>query len=225
VAIEEEKGIHDQRRGNNVQAYLRFQGVARIDKPSKYVVTNVDQLGGLTSKPDSISREEAIARFGRADDPSFYDRWADRSCAIAVIDMVLQSQFDFEGTLASLVELAYANGAYLENVGWKHNGMVELLRAYHLHAEIFREDSLYRCFEYLLADIFVIASIKSRVTAGGSHMILLKGFRKTKEETIIYVNDPYNYDGQGGERIYSLEELINIFNGRGVLVYPRGVGE
>lgn len=68
-------------------------------------------------------------------DTSIPDEWRKRSCGVTALWMALTHNTKTGvPTVAALIEEGVASGAYLPNVGWRHDGLVALAKAHGKYA-------------------------------------------------------------------------------------------
>ena len=187
----------------------------------------VDQLAGLDSS--QIEREygkildkAAAQRFG-APHLKEFSFWAWRSCGIANVAMVLRSEDLYEDDLYQLVcegiradGYAFRNFYGKEDIGWKHQALVKLLRGYGMCAKTRTHLSMAGLLSLVASKRYVIVSVRS---PRGGHMVLVKGFTcKSNGDHQLLVNDPYLFGERGGEnKLWSLGSFRDKYLGRAVV--------
>lgn len=142
-----------------------------------------------------------------------YEQWADRSCAIACMMMLLRSWTNYNGDMMQLVSEVLAIDGFHQGVGWKHGAMCQVLQNHGISAQIERDLTIDQLQNILMQGRAVILSVNSRITPGGGHMVLL-----IADEYGIKMLDPYNEDGLGGVKYISIEELLPVMRGKGISV-------
>lgn len=135
-------------------------------------------------------------------DPAHDESWAHRICAICSLHMLLQHRNPaFAEPVMELVRKGVARQAYLENIGWKHAGVVQLAaerglqlkfaaRFYYSPDE--KEAGLKLINQNLEAGQPVIASVFHELNpAKGAHMVVVHGLQEFSGTLIGYhIQDP-----------------------------------
>lgn len=212
----------------NLYFRIKFLLLPRKVYESKLTIPFIDQLGSpnkelVESYYGNITDTEAAERFGTTDLEE-YSHWAWRSCAIANVAMILRAFKKYDGTVFELVKKVKDAEGYLfedkygnKDIGWKHHALIDTFTAYGIKSERFGKVSVYEFLLKISTGYVALASIKSRISSG-SHMVVVNGFEKTKNGTIVHYVDPYNLDGRGGKQTKRLSEFKEVFNGKGIYV-------
>ncbi|MEK9158117.1 MAG: hypothetical protein AAB638_02960 [Patescibacteria group bacterium] len=161
-------------------------------------------------------------------DESHDKNWAHRLCAICSLWTLLKfHNSGFSVPVMDLVNKALAQDSYLENVGWKHAGIVNLANEYGLklqYAKKFfytpeeKEQGLLIVDENIRNHHPVIISIFSHFTpARGAHMVIINGFQNFGDSTLGYYIQDSDATFRGHNYFVTRAELIQ--NWRGGLIY------
>ncbi|OGF61563.1 hypothetical protein A2662_01770 [Candidatus Giovannonibacteria bacterium RIFCSPHIGHO2_01_FULL_45_33] len=181
-------------------------------------------------------------------DAPYYSQWLDvkdadwqyRSCGIAALKMAMEF-LDKDAANSSLrrptskwinlddlIREGLVLGAYKQNVGWVHDGLVALA-AEHGFKNSFRKEwaiersptSLNEGIEFVTSTleerISVIASVKGRDTG---HLILLIGFEKEGGELKgFYCHDPdAKKASEGVNKFIPAKDFLELWKGRIIVV-------
>ncbi|MBI2062252.1 MAG: C39 family peptidase [Candidatus Yanofskybacteria bacterium] len=151
-------------------------------------------------------------------------KWAHRICAICSLWMLLKLYNPkFNISVMDLVKKGLAKDGYLENIGWKHETIVELANDFGLelqYAKNFfytskeKESGLLIVNRNLENGQPVLASVhRSR----GGHMLVIHGFQESSGKVSGYfVQDP---DGRVHGHNYFLTKQEFLSSWRGGLIY------
>ncbi|WKZ30518.1 MAG: C39 family peptidase [Candidatus Dojkabacteria bacterium] len=188
----------------------------------------IDQLaspapGTFPEHYGKISDEAAAKRFGTQslDDYSF---WAWRACGIALISTIISSTGKTPDTLFAISKRLDKENGYIHShkqgndLGWKYSALATYLTERGIQTKISGLLSVNRLLTYLQQDKWVIASVKSRISAG-THLVLVTNYQQDKGSIFITYHDPF-YDRSGGKQLVYLSEFQEIFNSRGIIVSP-----
>lgn len=193
-------------------------------------LATVDQLGGpqpelVEAYYGKINDPEAAARFGTANLDE-YSHWSWRSCGVANVATLLRTAHLFDAPLYQLVSDIRNAGGYLSanrwgdsDIGWKHDALRDALVSRGVQAELSTRLSVEGLLAAVAKGAAVIASVKSRLSDGGSHMVIVYGFQWDGENTTLNVYDPYTLDGKGGVKTATLPEFTDNFLNRGIVTW------
>jgi hypothetical protein len=155
-------------------------------------------------------------------------QWKSKSCGIVSLSMAIK----FRGSLDLLIKEGLKEKAYLEGIGWIHDGLVRIAKKYGFKKSFRKEwknfdkknskekDQVLRYVVVLLKkDIPVLASIKKRK---GGHLVLIAGFRILKDKKILrgfFVHDPDDRLRTKGKYKYvTTEKFLKLWRGRIVVI-------
>lgn len=163
-------------------------------------------------------------QFDSAHDPT----WVHRICAICSLWMLLKlHNSEFDVPVMELVQQGLANNAYMENIGWRHQGIVELAATHGLLLH-FAEKFFYTpeekhigsaiIYENLRNNRPVIVSIFHHLNpAKSGHMVVVHGLQQFQGQAIgYYVQDP---DASFRGHNYFLTRDEFLAGWRGGLIY------
>lgn len=150
--------------------------------------------------------------------------WYNRACGIVSLVMVMKY---YESLLKtkSLIEELIEKGEkdfYIKGVGWKHDGIIELAKAYGFAGKKFDvsnlsdKDAIKKL--YLIMNIGpVIASIyKDLKQNNGGHLVVASEFNKN----IISFNDPNIVEKKNIPKKASLDEFNQGWKKRFIIILP-----
>jgi hypothetical protein len=231
--------ILEKVKKTEVRIILFFIGLSTIPKLLKlkrnvfYTVNKKikfeDQLANpnkekVTGYYQKINDKSAARRFG-TQNLEEYSFWAWRSCAPAVISMILKTENKYKGNIYKLVRWMLKRDGYLfetrdgrKDIGWKHSALKAALQHYGLTAQIMPFFHINEVIYALSKGWYVIASIKSRLNPKSGHIILISGIFWSGKNSKLIVYDPCNLDGRGGRKEESLEEFKKEFLNKGIIV-------
>lgn len=165
-------------------------------------------------------------------DESIPEEWRQRSCGIAALRMALGAALPGQPlpTVPELIEEGVRMGAYVEGVGWRHDGLVQLAQHYGAHA--FRREYRFRAQRFVppqIQDLFSyaqflwgFAALHSAVSRGvvpivsvtvpgkrDTHLVPLVGYGEEQGTTGFYYHEPAVEPGAADAqfRFLSLEEF------------------
>jgi uncharacterized protein YvpB len=157
-----------------------------------------------------------------------FPEWKNQACGIVCLKMLMdywhsQSTENKTANLESLIN--NRNGAFIENVGWSHSGLVSLTRSYGydgFNKDLAQFKNPIYCFEQLKADLKrfpLIASVWNKFdpTNKGGHLIVITGI----DEKQIYFNDPEKINQSEGKESLSVDEFLKAFKLRYLAIYPK----
>ena len=150
-----------------------------------------------------------------------------RSCGICALAMAMDSlrrPTSKLGNLDDLIKEGLASGAYLNGVGWIHQGLVELAKKHGFEnsfrkewAEDKKNEAVKYLAEFLKKEIPVLASMKN---TGGGHLVLIVGLEEGGDVPEgFYIHDPNAYTRKDGEfKFLNLSEFLKIWKGKVVVI-------
>jgi hypothetical protein len=196
-----------------------YGSTAKVDFVDQLQGPNLGRIGDFYG---NIIDEAAAKRFG-ARNIKEYSYWSWRACAIANVAMVLSSKEKYQGTLFELIqESLKMNGYVFKNrwgavdVGWRYRAMVSLLGKRGLSATIKDSLSIQGLVLSVMDNSLAMVSVKSST---GGHMVLVKGFVWKDQNPVIIFNDPFVFNGHGGEnQELTQDEFDNYYLGRAIIV-------
>ena len=128
--------------------------------------------------------------------------WAYRMCAICSLWMLLKYQNpQFNVSVMDLLQQALAKDSYLENIGWRHWGIVKVAEENGLVLR-YAERFFYTPEEKEVGAVIIATNLKNRHPvmasvfhhlnpAKGGHMVVIYGFQEFKGQPIgYYIQDP-----------------------------------
>ncbi|MBI4160281.1 MAG: C39 family peptidase [Candidatus Yanofskybacteria bacterium] len=154
--------------------------------------------------------------------------WQNKACGVAAVKMVV----DFWNgvgkqvrnfTCDDLIDLGLKNDAYLENIGWKHTGLIKIARKLGLAGKNFDwfDQPPKIAFKKIipwLKKYPVIVSIYLNFRPNySSHLIVLTSF----DSKTIFYNEPAAKTRRGIKRRVSLKKFLRGWKRRIIVIYPK----
>lgn len=161
--------------------------------------------------------------------------WQRSSCGILCLKMAVEGVLGKDiDPVAVLIAKGKTLDAYSHELGWAHQGLAELARAYGVHAFARERIEIEDIKQYIDKGALPIISIKwaFRPPKGfkeklifwkkrGGHLALVVGY---EEGQGFYVNHTSVTEGYNWERKFvPFEQFKKGFTGRGVIIAPRGM--
>ena len=164
--------------------------------------------------------------------------WSSRICGIACLKMVLLTKFpEKKIPLKELLSQGKDIGAYEENKGWIHRGLVNLGKKYGIEGG--REsvgDDIEKIAKHIQSKELVIASVTVGFEAGkeykledgssyimpkGGHLVVIYGVDVNDGKVVrLLLHHPSSEeDYEWQNRIVSREEFLNSFSSKGNIIY------
>jgi len=165
----------------------------------------------------------AYSQFLDVDD----EKWNGKSCGIVSLKMLLdywdnESEVTPEG-INNLITEALASDAYIPGVGWRHKGLVDVARAHGLEGENLdwtseHQDIAFNKVIPHLAKHPVMASVFKNLKPGESgHLVVATGYESGK----VFYNDPDSKERENIEKSAPLNEFLNGWTRRIVVIHPK----
>ncbi|MDO8555125.1 MAG: C39 family peptidase [bacterium] len=169
-------------------------------------------------------------------DVPYYSQWLDvkdpdwqyRSCGVAALKMAMLAlpSFSEEGDMGldDLIKEGLASGAYKLNVGWIHEGLVNMAKKYEFSGSFRKEwaadksaDGINFIIDIISQNIPVIASVKSST---GGHLVLLSGFENVGEKLLgFFMNDPDAKEiSLGKNRFINIHDFMDLWKKRIIVI-------
>lgn len=169
-------------------------------------------------------------QFGASDEAT-YERWWQEACGIVslrtITTALAPNSQSLNMTIYKHINRAVKSGAYLENVGWKHNGLVNLAKRDGLKGYT-AQLSLNAICKAIVSDKLIIASVYRPFTRfidegaerknRGGHLVVIRGFTwQNGKCTGLFVEDPYDLE-QRKEPIDS-QLFEDVYSGAAIVLY------
>lgn len=159
--------------------------------------------------------------------------WQYRGCGITSVKMMLDFWHSLDAAhrtddLDSLLSQGLRSGAYLDNIGWRHRGLVDLARLYGYdgyNVDASEKGPMPRtplsAWELLMRDLEkgpVLASVYRQLDPerGGGHIIIVTGY----ENGLVHLNDPEEFLAADGRKNMALEGFLPAFKNRFIVLRP-----
>ncbi len=165
-----------------------------------------------------IDDKEAVERFGARTVDEF-SHWAWRSCAIAALQMVLETvNRSFGERTMDLVRQGLDAGGYefRRDKGWVHSAIAGLAIANGLETRLHRFMSVSEVALTVVANKYILASVLSRT---GGHFWLVFGVQIEKGNVVHFlVHDPYGFESEGRNWLVDRGEFNKAFTHRAISI-------
>jgi ABC-type bacteriocin/lantibiotic exporter with double-glycine peptidase domain len=154
--------------------------------------------------------------------------WRYRGCGIAALKMLMnywQSENEACASPATedLLQTGLALGAYLENIGWSHRGLINIAKKYGYNGYNVDEpnrnsEELYGEMSKVLEAMPLMASVYSKFdpSRGGGHIVVVSGTEG--DDLIIY--DPEELSSETGRTLISKDKFLNGWKKRYIVIEP-----
>ena len=144
----------------------------------------------------------------------FDNFWQKRACGIVSLVMVMKSFQPLipTKTIDELIMKGLEKECYIQGVGWKHKGIVELAKDFRFEGKTFdlaneEHEKAFKAFMKELEKQPVIVSIhKNFKLNGGGHLVAATGFKETMNKLSLEINDPDCKSKKGLEELFPLKD-------------------
>jgi hypothetical protein len=165
--------------------------------------------------------------------------WSERICGLACLKMAASALLPEHGvpSLKELLDSGLAIGAYREDVGWLHRGLIRLGGGYGLKGDNEAVgDNLFRIASYIARQRLVIASVTVGFEAGkvysqkdgshyamprGGHLVLIYGvtIKDGKVESLTLHHPSSDKDYERPSLVVQASDFARSFSTRGNIMY------
>ncbi len=156
--------------------------------------------------------------------------WKPRGCGITALKMALGYWHENDSTnrspdLVDLIRTGSEVGAYIEDVGWSHSGLVEIAKQYGYEGKNYdlvpEKTEPKMAFAKMSAELEkhpVLASVYKKFEPGlsGGHIVTVTGL----DNDSIYMNDPEEIDAKLGTKKMELKKFLKGWKKRYIVIYP-----
>jgi ABC-type bacteriocin/lantibiotic exporter with double-glycine peptidase domain len=146
--------------------------------------------------------------------------WQKKGCGIASLAMIINYYKPQMVSVNKLLNQGIQAGAYLNNAGWIHSGLISLSNKYGMSGSTrdyskLSSKAAFNEFKELLKTGPVIASVhyKFDVNSKIPHLVVIDGVK----DGMVYYNDPA---ASGGLKKISAENFIKAWKKRAIVVRP-----
>jgi ABC-type bacteriocin/lantibiotic exporter with double-glycine peptidase domain len=165
-----------------------------------------------------------ISQHSDIDDPT----WRYRGCGIAALKMLMnywhaEHEANSSPDTNELLEAGLKLGAYLENIGWSHRGLINIAKKYNYTGYNVDEpnrdaEELYSEMLQVLDNMPLLASVYSKLnpSLGGGHIVVIAGIEG--DNLIIY--DPEESSPETGRILISKDKFLNGWKKRYIVIEP-----
>ena len=119
--------------------------------------------------------------------------WQKKGCGVASLAMAIDFYKSEDTSVPALLKEAILSGAYVKNVGWSHQGLVNLAAKHGLIGKRhdftqFKAQKAFLELKYVLNDGPVIASIRNKFDPNATlgHLVVLTGY----DDQFVFYHDP-----------------------------------
>lgn len=192
----------------------------QTDTKSTQPQKEISETKNIITKPSKKERRDFSV--------PFYSQFSDISdpskqkigCGVASLAMIIEYYNGDKISVDKLFETGLEAGAYLENAGWIHSGLINLSKKYKLDGES-------KYFSYLGKE-GALAKLETALKAGPvlasvhytfeptnpiPHLVVINGFK----DDIIYYNDPAEKTGGG---TINKEKFLKAWKSRFIEIRP-----
>ncbi len=158
----------------------------------------------------------------------FDNFWQKRSCGIVSLVMVMQyfQPLIQTKTIDALIIEGLKKKHYIQGIGWKHSGVIELANKFKFVGKAFdlanaENETAFELFMKELEKQPVIVSIhKDFKLNGGGHLVAATGFKETMKKLSLEINDPDCRSKKGVRRTVSAERFKAGWKKRFIVIKP-----
>jgi predicted double-glycine peptidase len=148
-------------------------------------------------------------------------KWQKVGCGIASLAMVIDYYSDEKVSVNTLLTQGIASGAYLNQAGWIHKGLISLSKKYGLGGSTYdfsgqSNKTALKKFEEKLKDGPVIASVHYKFDPKSTipHLVVINGI----DGDLVYYNDPA---AKTGEKTISTADFLKAWKKRFIVIRPQ----
>lgn len=176
-----------------------------VDKEVKEVEENIAKVKTVKKKTEV---NFAVPFYSQFSDISKVG-WQKVGCGIASLAMLIDFYSNEDVSVDGLLERGIASGAYLDNAGWIHSGLINLSKIYGLDgqsvslADLNMTDAFGK-FSKVVAEGPVMASVHYTFepTNPIPHLVVITGVSDTE----VFYNDPAEENGDGSLSIDKFQQ-------------------
>ena len=159
----------------------------------------------------------------------FDNFWQKRACGIVSLVMVMKyfQPLIPTKTIDTLIMEGLEKEHYIQGIGWKHKGIVELAKDFGFAGKTFdmaneeEHEQSFKAFMKELEKQPVIVSIhKDFKLNGGGHLVAATGFKETMNKLSLEINDPDCKSKKGVRRVVSAERFKAGWKKRFIVIKP-----
>ncbi len=152
--------------------------------------------------------------------------WKWRSCGICALKMAMEFLDGEKINLEDLIKEGLEINAYLKNIGWIHQGLIDLAKKYGFKNSFRKEwpedkkiEAIKSLVEFLEKEIPVLASVKNKEEG---HLVLIVGLQRDGGVPEgFYIHDPDAFSAEEGKfKFLDLPEFLRIWKRRIVVIEP-----
>ncbi len=143
--------------------------------------------------------------------------WQGRSCGIVSLAMILD-YYNIPFDIKKLINKGLEIGGYLEGVGWKHQGIVDLAKLYGLQAERIENEKIKNMIKSIDKEEPVIISIHKHFDVKNEgHLAVLTGYFKEDDKIVtLFVNDPFGNPYKYKNHLVKYDKFIEGWKKRAI---------
>jgi len=146
--------------------------------------------------------------------------WQKKGCGVASLAMVINYYKPGTVSVNTLLTQGIASGAYDQNAGWVHKGLVQLTKKYGLDGATYdlsksSNSNAFTQFKKLLADGPIIVSVHYKFDPKSTipHLVVIDGI----DNDTVYYNDP---SSNAGEKQISVANFQKSWKKRFIVIKP-----
>lgn len=146
--------------------------------------------------------------------------WKKRACGVVSIAMVLDYYSEEKVSVDALLTQAIKSGAYSENAGWTHQGLINLAKAHGLTGSAHdlaksSQKAAFKSFSAYVEEGPVIVSIHYKFDPKSTipHLVVIDGIK----DGYVYYNDPA---ASGGSKKIAVADFLKAWKQRFIVIRP-----
>lgn len=152
--------------------------------------------------------------------------WQLRSCGIAGLKMILEFWYPNESpTIDELLSQGLADDSFIENIGWKHKGLVSIAKkfkkveGYNKDLASLEIDEAWKIFISDLSKFPLIVSVKSQFDPKrkDGHLVVALGV----ENSQVHILDPKEKHINTSEKVFKEEDFKKFWKKRYIAIFPQ----
>jgi len=145
------------------------------------------------------------------------DIWRERSCGIVSLAMIFD-YYDVKFDLNNLIQEGLDANGYIDDVGWKHDAVVDLAKKYGFESHRTEDETIENLVKEIDDNRPLIASIhKNFDPKEGGHLIVVNGYFETEGNLEgFYVNDPIGEQYKHKNQFIAVEKFLQGWKKRAI---------
>jgi ABC-type bacteriocin/lantibiotic exporter with double-glycine peptidase domain len=185
---------------------------------------SMEEQASVTRPIEVITAEPAVViptmPFYSQFDDITSTKWKKVGCGVASLAMLIEYYEPETVSVDKLLGQAIASGAYLNNAGWTHKGLISLSRRYGLDGKSYdlyalEKQAAFKKLEDSLKDGPVMASVHYKFEPSNPipHLVVINGIK----DGVVYYNDPAS---DGGNKQLSTSKFLKAWKKKFIVIRP-----